>query len=87
VSPVKYELGFYIPEDGILHSDRRGNFNSPSDVTAGRIWRTRYLLWTEERSDICGTLKERAHLESKLGYWRYYRNVLQGSGLCSTFRG
>jgi hypothetical protein len=20
VSPVKYELGFYIPEDGILHS-------------------------------------------------------------------
>jgi hypothetical protein len=23
VSPVKYELDFYIPEDGILHSDRR----------------------------------------------------------------
>jgi hypothetical protein len=23
VSPVKYELGFYISEDGILHSDRR----------------------------------------------------------------
>jgi hypothetical protein len=23
VSPVKYELGFYIPEDGILHSHRR----------------------------------------------------------------
>jgi hypothetical protein len=22
---VKYELGFYIPEDGILHSDRREN--------------------------------------------------------------
>jgi hypothetical protein len=22
---VKYELGFYIPEDGILNSDRRGN--------------------------------------------------------------
>jgi hypothetical protein len=25
VSPVKYELGSYIPEDGILHSDRREN--------------------------------------------------------------
>jgi hypothetical protein len=25
VSPVKYELGFYIPEDDILHSHRRGN--------------------------------------------------------------
>jgi hypothetical protein len=23
VSPVKYELGFYIPEDDILHSNRR----------------------------------------------------------------
>jgi hypothetical protein len=23
MSPVKYELGFYIPEDGIFHSDRR----------------------------------------------------------------
>jgi hypothetical protein len=23
MSPVKYELGFYIPEDGILHSHRR----------------------------------------------------------------
>jgi hypothetical protein len=22
VSPVRYELGFYIPEDGILHSHR-----------------------------------------------------------------
>jgi hypothetical protein len=28
VSPLKYELGFYIPEDDILHSDRRENLNS-----------------------------------------------------------
>jgi hypothetical protein len=27
VSPVKYELGFYIPEDGILHSHRREILN------------------------------------------------------------
>jgi hypothetical protein len=25
VSPVRYELGFYIPEDDILHSHRREN--------------------------------------------------------------
>jgi hypothetical protein len=25
VSPVTYELGSYIPEDDILHSDRREN--------------------------------------------------------------
>jgi hypothetical protein len=23
VSPVRYELGFYIPQDGILHNHRR----------------------------------------------------------------
>jgi hypothetical protein len=28
VSPVKYELGFYIPEDVILHSCRRENLRS-----------------------------------------------------------
>jgi hypothetical protein len=28
VSPVKYELGFYIPEDDILHSDCRENLKS-----------------------------------------------------------
>jgi hypothetical protein len=28
VSAVKYELGFYIPEDGILHSHRRENLKS-----------------------------------------------------------
>jgi hypothetical protein len=28
VSPVRYELGFYNPEDGILHSHRRENLNS-----------------------------------------------------------
>jgi hypothetical protein len=28
VSPVKYELGFYIPEDDILHSHPRENLKS-----------------------------------------------------------
>jgi hypothetical protein len=28
VSPVRYELGFYIPEDGILHSHRHENLKS-----------------------------------------------------------
>jgi hypothetical protein len=26
--PVKYELGFYTPENGILHSHRRENLKS-----------------------------------------------------------
>jgi hypothetical protein len=28
MSPVMYELGFYIREDGVLHSHRRGNLKS-----------------------------------------------------------
>jgi hypothetical protein len=28
VSPVRYELGFYIPEDYILHSHRREHLKS-----------------------------------------------------------
>jgi hypothetical protein len=28
VFPVRYELGFYIPEDGILHSHRREDLKS-----------------------------------------------------------
>jgi hypothetical protein len=28
VSPVRYELGFYIPEDDIFHSHRRENLKS-----------------------------------------------------------
>jgi hypothetical protein len=28
VSPVRYELGFYIPEDGTLHSHLRENLKS-----------------------------------------------------------
>jgi hypothetical protein len=33
MSPVKYELGFYIPEGGILHSHRRENLKPYSMYT------------------------------------------------------
>jgi hypothetical protein len=40
VSPVKYELGFYIPEDDILHSDRRENLKSYRALTGWALkWR------------------------------------------------
>jgi hypothetical protein len=37
MSPVSYELGLYIPEDGILHSHRSENLNSYKldDVNTG----------------------------------------------------
>jgi hypothetical protein len=42
VSPVKYELGFYIPEDDILHSHRRENLKSyiALTITAHGIFRS-----------------------------------------------
>jgi hypothetical protein len=33
VSPVRYKLGFYIPEDGIIHSHRRENLKFYIKVT------------------------------------------------------
>jgi hypothetical protein len=33
MSPVRYELGIYIPEDGILHSQRRENLKSYTALT------------------------------------------------------
>jgi hypothetical protein len=33
MSPVKYELSIYIPEDGILHSHRCGNLESDIALT------------------------------------------------------
>jgi hypothetical protein len=35
MSPVKYELGFYIPEDDILHSDRHENLKSYIGLSVG----------------------------------------------------
>jgi hypothetical protein len=37
VSPVRYELGFYIPEDGILHSRRRENLKPYIALTGGAL--------------------------------------------------
>jgi hypothetical protein len=39
VSPVRYELGFYIPEDGILHSHRRENLKSYIALTGWTLQR------------------------------------------------
>jgi hypothetical protein len=40
VSPVKYELGFCIPEDDILHSHRRENLKSYMALTGCALQRT-----------------------------------------------
>jgi hypothetical protein len=41
---VKYELGFYIPEDGILFSHRRENLKSHIALTDWVLWRKRNVF-------------------------------------------
>jgi hypothetical protein len=38
VSPVKYELGFYVPEDGTLHSHPRENLNPYNNVECSFVF-------------------------------------------------
>jgi hypothetical protein len=44
VSPVKYELGFYIPEDDILHSHRRDILKSYIGLTGWALQRRRKVF-------------------------------------------
>jgi hypothetical protein len=41
VSPVRCGLGFYTPEDDILHSHRRDNLKSYIALTGWTLWRRR----------------------------------------------
>jgi hypothetical protein len=41
VSPVRYELGFYIPEGGILYSHRSENLKSYITLTGWPLQRRR----------------------------------------------
>jgi hypothetical protein len=43
VSPVRYEMGFYIPEDDILNSHRRGNLKSYIALTGWALYQRRNL--------------------------------------------
>jgi hypothetical protein len=44
VSPVKYKLGFYIPEDDILHSRRCENHKSYTTVVNVRSLSSHYYI-------------------------------------------
>jgi hypothetical protein len=54
MSPVKYELGFYIPEDDILHSRHRENLKSyiaiPLLCACAMLWECIYQATAYNRS-------------------------------------
>jgi hypothetical protein len=43
MSPVIYELGFYIPEDGIVHSHENLKFYIIRDIAEFRMFRNSVL--------------------------------------------
>jgi hypothetical protein len=53
VFPVRYELGFYIPEDGILHSHRSGNFKSYIALTGWTLQRRRNVAPVRYELGFC----------------------------------
>jgi hypothetical protein len=62
VSPVKYELGSYIPEDDILHSHCRESPKSynPSRCLAWNSFVTTMLLFTKYSYDLISCTDRRA---------------------------
>jgi hypothetical protein len=48
---VKYELGFYIPEDDILHSRRRENLKS---YTISCVWNVANCSANGEMGSVAG---------------------------------
>jgi hypothetical protein len=49
VSPVKYELGFYIPEDEILHTHLRLNLKSYISIHSFRHGSLKGIVGTGKR--------------------------------------
>jgi hypothetical protein len=62
VSPEYYELGFYIPEDAILHSHRRQNLKSYIALTGWTLWRRRNV--SPEKYELGFYIPEDAILHS-----------------------
>jgi hypothetical protein len=53
MSPVRYELGFHIPEDGILHSHRSENLKSYIALTGWAPCRRRNMSHVRYELGFC----------------------------------
>jgi hypothetical protein len=62
--PVKYELGFYIPEDDILHSHRRENLKS--HIVLGKIggWNIIMFICRPEPGSVSRGGREQCYIET-----------------------
>jgi hypothetical protein len=69
---VKYELGFYVPVDDILHSHRRGNVKSYIALTDWTLQRRRNVFHL--RYELCFHISEggilHSHRHENLKYYK-----------------
>jgi hypothetical protein len=77
VSPVKYELGFYITEDDILHSHRRDNLKSYVRIHVCVYGNTHLLAAVlTRRPEVEGTKKTTSWRIGGQGEkWTKYRTI------------
>jgi hypothetical protein len=62
MSPVRYELGFYIPEDDILHSHRHENLKSYIALTGWALYLSYNVFLV--RYELCFYISEDGILHS-----------------------
>jgi hypothetical protein len=83
VSPVRYELGFHIPEDGILHSHR------PKNSNLTQIWSIRSIHRRAEvvhSGDVTGVVLEpQSYLGIETGRRWGHRNFIVRKGTIFLF--
>jgi hypothetical protein len=58
VFPVRYELRSYIPEDGILHSHRRENLKSYTELISCSVIEIHFPRLFYKKSVLSNFLKE-----------------------------
>jgi hypothetical protein len=75
VFPVKYELGFHIPEDGILHSHRRENLKSYNSPAAHHFINSSHSLPRDGK--LAGGLHSKVHV-SGLGCRAQWQMIAGG---------
>jgi hypothetical protein len=63
VPPVRYELGFYIPEDDILHGDRRGNLKLCSGDVMFLLSGTNWVFISQKTTFFIVTAVETSNLK------------------------
>jgi hypothetical protein len=86
VSPVRYELGFYIPEDAILHSHRRENLKSYIALTGWALKRRRnvspmkYEVGFYIPEDAILYSHRRENLKSYISYVVSFITIIRSTG-------